>query len=316
MDVPRVWIGIASVLVGGGIACVSMPGDAKAAENSKSVRLQKIRMVPKSKPLHKESLNPAATPPILENLPRQLDKSAAPAIEPSVMSVMLPQRKPHSETASQLAEAALSSSPANAPVAFSSSDVARNWLASGKCQIAGAEVIKVEPISEGACGIDDPVRLSGVTSSSGHPVRIMNMATNDRGAEISCAFAGTLSTWISEDVARLAEQDLGSPLKAVETGPGYSCRRRNQKSTGKISQHSFGKAIDIPVFVTEDGRKVAVASDWGQATAEGRFLKDVRDAACKRFTTVLGPEADSYHKKHFHLDTGCHGASCTYLICE
>ena len=28
----------------------------------------------------------------------------------------------------------------------------------------------------------------------------------------------------------------------------------------------------------------------------------MRDSACRRFTTVLGPGSDSYHESHIHLD--------------
>ena len=34
----------------------------------------------------------------------------------------------------------------------------------------------------------------------------------------------------------------------------------------------------------------------------GRFLRDIHTAACKRFGTVLGPEANEAHRNHFHLD--------------
>jgi hypothetical protein len=32
------------------------------------------------------------------------------------------------------------------------------------------------------------------------------------------------------------------------------------------------------------------------------FVKQVHDAACKDFGTVLGPESNEAHKNHFHLD--------------
>ncbi|MBA4782458.1 MAG: extensin family protein [Rhizobiales bacterium] len=34
-----------------------------------------------------------------------------------------------------------------------------------------------------------------------------------------------------------------------------------------------------------------------------------------RFTTVSGPDVNAQHRDHLHLDLGCHGASCTALIC-
>ncbi len=37
-------------------------------------------------------------------------------------------------------------------------------------------------------------------------------------------------------------------------------------------------------------------------TRKTLFLRAVHDAACGRFGTVLGPEANEYHRNHFHLD--------------
>ena len=34
----------------------------------------------------------------------------------------------------------------------------------------------------------------------------------------------------------------------------------------------------------------------------GAFLREVHKKACGRFSTVLGPAADSYHRDHIHLD--------------
>ncbi|MBX9925401.1 MAG: extensin family protein, partial [Hyphomicrobiaceae bacterium] len=38
------------------------------------------------------------------------------------------------------------------------------------------------------------------------------------------------------------------------------------------------------------------------AQAKSAFLRDVHTTACKRFMTTLGPEADKYHRNHFHID--------------
>ena len=37
-------------------------------------------------------------------------------------------------------------------------------------------------------------------------------------------------------------------------------------------------------------------------TAAKEFRDEIRDSACQRFTTVLGPGSDSYHESHVHLD--------------
>lgn len=38
------------------------------------------------------------------------------------------------------------------------------------------------------------------------------------------------------------------------------------------------------------------------AEAKATFLRSVHQTACKRFMTTLGPEADKYHRNHFHID--------------
>ncbi|MBS0244656.1 MAG: extensin family protein, partial [Proteobacteria bacterium] len=43
------------------------------------------------------------------------------------------------------------------------------------------------------------------------------------------------------------------------------------------------------------------------------FLKQLHDSACRRFGTVLGPEANEAHRNHFHLDMaerGVRGSFC------
>ena len=50
------------------------------------------------------------------------------------------------------------------------------------------------------------------------------------------------------------------------------------------------------------GPKEAEAAARAHANAKAAFLHDIHKAACAIFTTVLGPEANNYHKNHFHLD--------------
>jgi len=38
------------------------------------------------------------------------------------------------------------------------------------------------------------------------------------------------------------------------------------------------------------------------ALAKSAFLREVQTTACKRFMTTLGPEADKFHRNHFHID--------------
>ena len=47
-------------------------------------------------------------------------------------------------------------------------------------------------------------------------------------------------------------------------------------------------------------------------TAHQQFLRAIHAAACKRFGTVLGPEANEAHRNHFHLDMADRGGRGSY----
>lgn len=181
------------------------------------------------------------------------------------------------------------------------------------CEMEWGEFEPVAPVmGEGGCGFGKAVSMEAVKAGSG--IRFSPQPV------LTCAFGKTVSEWLARDVAPLSSALLGEEIDTVEVGPGYSCRLRNNANKGKISEHALGKALDISAFVLKSGKRVSVADDWTKEAvgpdAEGRFLQAAHTAACQRFTTVLGPQADEHHRSHFHLDTGCHGKSCTYLICQ
>lgn len=179
------------------------------------------------------------------------------------------------------------------------------------CELPFAEFRQVPPVqSETGCGFQNAVVLTGLKTGSGPQVSLSSPVT------VSCRFAALFSEWAAVTVFVAGEQILGSPIDRLVTGPGYQCRRRNNKPDGKLSEHALGRAVDVVEFRTRDGQTVSVEAHWSSDGKAGRFLKEVHRAACRKFTTVLGPDADPNHKSHFHLDTGCHGKDCTYLICQ
>jgi hypothetical protein len=151
----------------------------------------------------------------------------------------------------------------------------------------------------GGCGITDPVRIREVDG-----IKLSTPAT------IDCETAGALADWI-EDVAKPAFRRTGGGLARLEIYASYACRKRNNLSSGKLSEHAKGNAVDIGGFVLANGQVVSVLSDWGKGTV-GRILKDIRRGACGIFRTVLGPGSDRYHANHFHFDTARYrsGAYC------
>ncbi|MEM9634919.1 MAG: extensin family protein [Pseudomonadota bacterium] len=185
---------------------------------------------------------------------------------------------------------------------------------SADCQIEGLIFKHLPPVDgtldgDAACGIVDPIVVSGVNGGK-------ETASFRMPVTVSCEFAQVLSGWLLKDVLPEARKRLGMEVRRLGSGPGYQCRRRNNKPDGKLSEHALGKAIDFSGFQLTDGSLISIEKDWGAETPEGEFLKAIHKSACERFTTVLGPEADPNHKSHFHLDIGCHGKDCTYLICQ
>ena len=165
------------------------------------------------------------------------------------------------------------------------------------------------PVAEGDCAIPLPVRLRSLAIGaddipfSGEPV-------------LDCRMAELLADWVGSVVVPLARYHLGSGLAAVETGPGYVCRNRNNEAAGKLSEHAKGNALDIFAFALSDGRRVAVRPADQPAPAVAAFLAAVRVTACGYFLTVLGPGSDAAHAEHLHLDLRLHGRTANYRICE
>ena len=62
------------------------------------------------------------------------------------------------------------------------------------------------------------------------------------------------------------------------------------------------------------GPKVKTVAQGPAAAGDARldFLRAVHAAACRQFGTVLGPEANTWHKNHFHIDMADrpHGSIC------
>ncbi|WP_379920771.1 extensin family protein [Erythrobacter sp. R86502] len=118
---------------------------------------------------------------------------------------------------------------------------------------------------------------------------------------VRCGVAKAFGDWARFGVDRAARQLLGSPVARIETMGSYSCR--NVAGTERRSAHARAEAIDVSAFVLADGRRIVLRRDWNSGDAATReFLRVVHQSACKRFGTVLGPEYNSAHEDHFHLE--------------
>jgi hypothetical protein len=154
----------------------------------------------------------------------------------------------------------------------------------------------------GQCGGADLVSLRAVRLADGHEIAI------EPPAVLRCEMAESLAAWVRDEVApRFAAR--GSALTAVRQADSYTCRNRDNAKTGRISEHAHGNALDISSFVTADRRSIAPTD-----VNEPKALREaLRETACRRFTTVLGP-GEPAHDTHIHLDVleRTHG----YRICS
>ncbi|MDX2287951.1 MAG: extensin family protein [Hyphomicrobiaceae bacterium] len=135
-------------------------------------------------------------------------------------------------------------------------------------------------------------------------------------ALLRCPMIKPVEDWLMAAVDPAAVRYLGAPVREIKVAASYSCRTRNGIAGAKLSEHALANALDISGFVLADGRTVTIRSGWGGTADEQAFLRVVHREACRRFTTVLGPDADRFHHDHLHVDLARHNASGTFRVCR
>ncbi len=153
-----------------------------------------------------------------------------------------------------------------------------------------------------------PDRYLGEGCTNLNTVRLVSLASDSAGSfsvtnlgPVTCGVSQAFAGWARFGVDRAARQILGSGLRSIETFGSYSCR--NVAGSSRLSAHARGAAIDVSGFVLDDGRRITIKAAWnGGSEQERRFLRVVHDSACKRFDTVLGPNYNSAHSDHLHLE--------------
>lgn len=173
---------------------------------------------------------------------------------------------------------------------------------SAEGSVCGDPFLRGEVIGDvdgpGACGIENAVLLRAVGD--------VQLSTP---ARIECSTARALRTWVEDGVIP-AVGDTGGGVQSLRVVAHYSCRSRNNRPGARLSEHSFGRAIDIAGIGLADGTEMTLLTDW-----DGRYARQLRQmwrAACGPFGTVLGPESDRFHRDHFHFDTASYrsGSFC------
>ncbi len=168
-------------------------------------------------------------------------------------------------------------------------------IPAGACAVNPPDMAAAErlgPIDGGnGCKVSDPWRLRAISN-----VRLSVPAT------VTCGVVSPLHGWLTDIVQPAAGRAFGEPVVSVDVAASYACRPRNGNRGAKLSEHGSGNAIDISAFTLASGRKIMVREGWSGSSGERAFLREVHQKACGRFSTVLGPASDDYHRDHIHLD--------------
>jgi hypothetical protein len=144
----------------------------------------------------------------------------------------------------------------------------------------------------GQCGIDDAVTLNAIGA-----VRLQPEAL------LTCQTALAFSQFMTSTITPQARQHLQSAPQTVFIAASYACRGRNNVAGARLSEHSYGRAVDVRALTLENGESWRVEPQpSGSTTPDARFQAALRAAACGPFTTVLGPGSDGHHTDHIHFD--------------
>ena len=186
---------------------------------------------------------------------------------------------------------------------FNSADVTDTPTA---CDTRLAGLAEIEPmprlIGPEACGGRDLVEVAAVLLPDKSRVAIQPPAL------LNCGMAESLASWLRDEAAPRVAQ-LGSALTAIENYDSYECRPRNRVVGAKLSEHAHGDALDLRALHLADGRRLELTD----VKVDKPLRVALRETACHRFTTVLGP-GEPFHEGHIHLDTIERRAG--YRICQ
>lgn len=141
------------------------------------------------------------------------------------------------------------------------------------------------------CHIRPQVRLARVGMATMQPI-------NTR-----CQTALRVAMWERHGIQPAAQEHLGQDVRRITHFSSYNCReiRTGRGSTGRMSTHATADAIDVSGFVLADGARISLFNDWDGAPNRAAFLRAVRDSACDWFRVTLGPDYNTLHADHFHL---------------
>ncbi len=233
--------------------------------------------IPEQKPVREQ---PAETPPIpMEKPAAPLDKSPAPADKPDT-------QVPTSTTGEM-------QGPPRPSLTIAPESDEEHQACLKELTAMGATFKDIPRIDDGnGCGIDKPIALTSP---------LPGIALKPEG-KMRCEAALALAQWMKGSVIPSTAALENGKIVTINQASTYICRLRNNASTGKISEHARGNAIDVASFTFENGKTIGIEPRREDPTLTGAFQRAASASACLYFTTVLDPESDAAHETHFHLD--------------
>ena len=218
-------------------------------------------------------------------------------------SAMLPEPAPRSTypSAPSSTEAPLIGALVDLPIgAGTRSAVIRESAALTQCvtQLTAARV-NFSPVPDrmnsATCGLTDAGVLGADMGT------VARMSPGD--VQMTCRTALALSIWRRQSLEPAAREILGSDVVQIDHMGAYACRNvNNGAGSTRISAHSQAAALDFAGVRLRDGRRITVLNDWSGDTPEARFLRRIRDDACRIFGTTLSPDYNAVHADHLHLE--------------
>ncbi len=157
------------------------------------------------------------------------------------------------------------------------------------------------------CGTENPYEMSAALGGR---------VAMKPAALLRCPMIPQVEKWIAEVVEPAARFHFRQPIAEITVAASYGCRPINHQSGGRLSEHGYANALDVSRFTLASGEVITVKGGWSGTEQERAFLREVHNGACNNFTTVLGPNYDSNHKDHFHVDLARHGRDGLMRICK
>jgi len=184
------------------------------------------------------------------------------------------------------------------------------------------EIIRIEVMSDYSCrntygrkigklsehGLANALDIRGFSTASGKVVRLLS-SWGPTARDIAAEKARAEETRRAQlEAERVAEEEAAlreAEQQNQETGVG------RKKTAKQIVVKSTEKLLKVGDKLATAAKKALAKGAALKAptlplskriSQQGYFLRAAHKAACKRFGTTLGPEANHAHRNHFHVD--------------